>query len=107
MQSEIFGKIALISQSRVLDLKEIFKYSLGSTACTLAGHMGVMVKTKKTDLPIELEKDTVLVGQMHKSSCSVIDGVALVTKVKCSGLTFFQIAEEIFKTALSCPYNSA
>ena len=61
MQSEIFGKIALISQSGVLDLKEIFKYSLGSNLYPLADHMGVMVKTKKSDLLIELEKGTVLV----------------------------------------------
>lgn len=59
--------------------------------------MGVTVKTKKPDLLIELEKDTVLVGQMPKSSCSIIDGMALVKKVKCSGQTFFHIAEEVFK----------
>ena len=66
VQNEIFGKIALISQSRVLDLKEIFKYSLGSIPYALADHMGVMVKTKKSDLLIELEKGAVLVGQMPK-----------------------------------------
>ena len=44
---------------------------------------------------------------MPKSSCSIIDCMALVRKVKCSGLTFFHIAEEIFKAAMSCCYNSA
>ena len=66
-----------------------------------------MVKTKKTDLLIELEKDTVLVGQMRKSSCIIIDGMTLVRKVKYSGLTFFHIAEGLFKAAVSCSYNSA
>ena len=107
VQCEIFGKIALISQSRVLDLKEIFKYSLGSIPYALADHMGVMVKTKKSDLLTELEKGAALVGQMPKSLCSIIDGMALVGKVKCSGLTFFHIAEDIFKAAMSCSYNSA
>ena len=97
VQSEIFGKIALISQSRVLDLKEIFKYSLGSIPYALAGHIGMMVKTKKSNLLTELEKGIVLIGQMSKSSCSIIDGMALVRKVKCSGLTSFRIAEEILK----------
>ena len=32
--------------------------------------------------------------------------MALVRKVKCSGLTYFHIAEEIFKDAVSCCYNS-
>ena len=67
VQSEIFGKIVLISQSRVLDLKELFKYSLGSIPYSLGliplgDHMGVMAKTKKSELLIELEKGTVLVG---------------------------------------------
>ena len=44
---------------------------------------------------------------MPKSSCSIIDGMALVRKVKCSGLKFFHIAEEIFKTVMPCCYNSA
>ena len=68
IQSEIFGKIALISQYGVLDLKEIFKYSLGSIPYPLADHIGLMMKTKKSDLLIELEKGTVLLGQMPKSS---------------------------------------
>ena len=73
LQNEIFGKIILISQSRVLDLKELFKYSLESIPYSLGliplgDHMGVMVKTKKSELLIELEKGTVLVGQMPKSS---------------------------------------
>ena len=84
VQCEIFGKIALISQSRVLDLKEIFKYSLRSIPYALADHMGVMVKTKKSDLLIELEKSAALVGQMPKSLRSIIDGMVLVRKVKCS-----------------------
>ena len=106
VQTEAFGKIPLISQSRVLDFKEIFKYSLGSVPYALADHLGMMVKTKKLDLLIELKKGTVLVSQMPKSSCSIADGMTLMRKVKCSGLTF-HVAEEIFKAAMSCSYNSA
>ena len=46
-QSEIFGKIALIAQSRSADLQEIFKYPLGSVPYALADSMGTMIKTKK------------------------------------------------------------
>ena len=81
-------------------MKEIFKYSLGSISYALADHMGVMVKTKKSDLLTELEKDIVS-KQMPKSSCSVIKS----EKVKSSGLTFFHIGEEMFKAAMSCSYN--
>ena len=32
--------------------------------------------------------------------------MALLRKVKCSGLTLFHIAEETFKAAMPCTYNS-
>ena len=78
-------------------MKEIFKHSLESIPYALTYHMEVMVKTKISDILTEVEKGTVLVGQMPKSSCSITDDMALVRKVKCSGITFFHIAEAILK----------
>ena len=100
-QSAIFGKIALISQSRTVELKEIFKYPLGTVPYTLADEMGIMIKTNKLDLPAALEKGTVLVDQMPKSSASIIDGMALVRKIKTTGLMFSQLADKIFDVAMS------
>ena len=105
-QSEIFGKIALIAQSRSADLQEIFKYPLGSVPYALADSMGTMIKTKKADLLVELEKDTTYVNSFSKSSCSIVDGMALVRKVKCVGLTFDKAADEIFNAALSSANGS-
>ena len=76
-QSDIFGKTALITQSRSIDLQEIFKYLLGSVPYTVADSMGTVIKTKKTDLLAELEKDTTYVKSSPKSSCSIVDGMAL------------------------------
>ena len=76
-QSDIFGKTALITQSRSIDLQEIFKYPLGSVPYTVADSMGTVIKTKKTDLLAELEKDTTYVKSSPKSSCSIVDGMAL------------------------------
>ena len=94
-QSEIIGKIALIAQSRSVDLQEIFKYPLGSFPYALADSMGTMIKTKKADLLVELEKDTTYVNSFSKSSCSIVDGMAIVRKVKFVGLTFDKAADEI------------
>ena len=99
-QSEMFGMIALIAESRSVDLQEIFKYPLGSVPYALADSMGTMIKTKKADLLVELEKDTTYVNSFSKSSCSIVDGMALVRKVKCVGLTFDKAADEIFNVAL-------
>ena len=100
-QSAIFGKIALISQSRTVELKEIFKYPLGTVPYALADEMGIMIKTNKSDLLAALEKGTVLVDQMPKSSASIIDGMALVRKIKTTGLTFSQLADKVFDVAMS------
>ena len=105
-QSEIFGNIALISQSRSVDLQEIFKYPLGSVPYALADSMGTMIKTKKEDLLAELEEDTTYVNSFPKSSCSIFDGMVLVRKVKRFGLTFDKAADEIFNAALSSANRS-
>ena len=47
-----------------------------SVPYALADSMGTMIKTKKADLLAELEKDTTYVN------CSIVDGIALVRKVK-------------------------
>ena len=45
-QSERFGKIVLIAQSRSVDLQEIFMCPLGSVSYALADSMGTMIKAK-------------------------------------------------------------
>ena len=105
-QSEIFGKVALIAQSRSVDLQEIFKYPMGSVPYAPADSMGTMIKTKKADLLAELEKDTTYFSSFLKSSCSIVDGMALVRKVKCVELTFDKAADEILNAALSSANGS-
>ena len=75
-------KYSLGSIPYALDSKEMLKYSLGSIPYALGDHMGVMMKTKISDLLVEHEKDTVLVSQIPKSSCSIIDAMAIVDEMK-------------------------
>ena len=56
---------------------------------------------KKIDLLAEFEKYAVLVDKMLESSCSIMDRMASLRKMKFSGVTFFDVAEETFKTAMS------
>ena len=81
-------------------MQEIVKYPLGSVPYALADSMGTMIKTKKADLLPELEKSTTYVNSFPKSSCSIVDGMALVRKVERVGLTFDKAADEIFNAAL-------
>ena len=55
-QSNIFGKIVIIQQSRNIDPKEDFCYPLGPAPCSIAYSSGDMIKTSKSALITELEK---------------------------------------------------
>ena len=105
-QSDLFGKIALILQKRSIDLEEVFMYPLGPIPYALADDLGVMVKTRKLELLFELEKDIIYVDKIPRYSCSVIDGMALVRKIKGTGLTFNQLANDLLNTVLSTGIES-
>ena len=55
-QSNIFGKIVIIQQSRNIDPKEDFCYPLGPVPCSIAYSSGDMIKTSRSALITELEK---------------------------------------------------
>ena len=53
-----FAKLLIIMQKRSMDLKEVFKYSLGPFPWALAGSVGDLKKTNKSALLHELQKKT-------------------------------------------------
>ena len=100
-QSDLFGKIVLILQKRSIDLEEVFMYPLGPIPYALADDLGVMVKTRK-----RLEKDIIYVDKIPRYSCNVINGMALVRKIKGTGLTFNQLTNDLLSTVLSTGIES-
>ena len=60
-----------------------------------------MVKTRKVELLFELEKDIIYVDKIPRYSCSVTDGMALIGKIKGTGLTFNQLANDLLNIVLS------
>ena len=54
-QSDIFGKTVIVHQSRNVDLKEFFCYTLGPFPWLTAYGFGDMIKTSKSALMTELE----------------------------------------------------
>ena len=77
-QSNIFGKIALIQQSRKIDQKEVLSYPLGPVPWLFTSVTGGMVKTNKSVLMYTLESGITLVDVIPKPFASVIDGILLV-----------------------------
>ena len=92
-QSNIFGKIALIQQFRPLDLKEVFRFPLGPIPWSLAETNGSLNKTTKSSLMHHLEKGVALQQNVKKPFAAIIDGMALVRKVKPTGHTYQSYAD--------------
>ena len=89
----------MMSHHRNIDMKEIFIFAfpLGPVPWALADSMGTLKKTNKAILMHDLEK---MQSQM-KNTCTVIDGMALVRKIKTVGLTYGEFALKLLNTALS------
>ncbi|XP_066917320.1 uncharacterized protein [Clytia hemisphaerica] len=106
-QSNIFGKIALIQQFRQLDLKEVFRFPLGPVPWSLAESNGSLNKTTKSSLMHHLEKDVAPQQKVDKPFAAIIDGMALVRKVKPTGHTYQSYADHLLASAISSSGNAS
>ena len=92
-RSNIFGNIELIQQTRPLDPKEVFCYPLGPVPWSLPISAAELMKTSKATLMHELEKGSTSVDCVQRPVATIIDGMALVRKVKHAGHTFYRFAD--------------
>ncbi len=84
-------------------MKEVFKYPLGPFPWALAGVMGNLKKTNKSALLNELEKLTEPLDSLPDDYASIFDGMAIVQKARATGLTFGELAHQMFQSILlSC-----
>jgi len=82
---------------RHVDLKEVFLITPG-----LANLTGGLRKTNKAALLHKLEKDVDPVELSDvDSATTVIDGMAMVQKVKTASLTYLQFSKQLLLTSLS------
>ena len=100
-QSELFGRLALIMQSRNVDLKEVFSYPLGPQPWPLTTMTGGLRKTNKVALLHKLEKGVESITSNLDDAVIIIDGMALVQTAKTSGLTFGELAKQLLTTSLA------
>ena len=83
--SNMFGQLALIMQTRDIDLRKLFEYPVGPYPWSLCGPMGELRKTNKTSLLHTLEKNVTLDNTVEGNIVTVLDGMALVQKAKTAG----------------------
>ena len=105
-EKKIFGRIVIMSQQRNIEMKEIFCYPLGPISWALASSMGTLRKTNKAILMPELEKNAESSEEVLSHSCTIIDGIALVRKIKTAGLTYEQFSVKLLNAVMSSGCSS-
>ena len=104
--SNMFGQLALSMQHHEINLKEVFEYPIGPYLRSLCGSMGEMRKTCKSTLLQILEKGVDPEKQIDDETTTVLDGIALVRKIKTSGKTFGEMSDILLQTVLNHGGNS-
>ncbi|XP_066925450.1 uncharacterized protein [Clytia hemisphaerica] len=98
---ELFAKIAIIAQSRVIDLKQLLSFPLIELPLSLSEPDGTLKKTAKSRLLHAVEGETTPVEMLQGDHAFVVDGMAYVRQLKSGGLTFDQFSTKLLKSIVS------
>ena len=108
MDKNLFARMAVIGQFRKIDLKDVFRYSLGPLAWSLADAYALQRKTNKAKLLQLLERATPMTETYPQNACSIYDGMSILQKFQPpAGATLAVLAERIFNLVTSCPSRRA
>ena len=94
----LFARLAVIGQTRSMDIREVFSHSMGPVPWSLATTDGDLAKTQKPKLAEALEME---VPPLDKDSESVVwdfDAMAVVQALVQIPDTFGELAEHLFST---------
>lgn len=103
----LFARMIIIAESRNLQMQDVLKHPLGPLPASLACNNGFPRKTNKAQLGKELEKLIQPTEEVTRPSAYLIDGMALVQKMKVDYLTFGEIADKILSRVLHEGYGSS
>ena len=104
----LFARMIKIVESRQLHIQEVLQQPLGPLPSSLAASNGLPRKTNKAQLGRELEKLVQPTAEIPSPSVYVIDGMALVQKLKVSDqMTFGHIADAALSRVLQEGGNSS
>ena len=104
---ELFGRMAVIGQSRDIDLKEVFSFPLGPIPWSLGDEFGMLRKTNKAVIATALEKNIEYVESVPQNSATLLDCMAVVQKLKIDqSNTFGDIAQKFSGSILQTGFTS-
>ena len=99
----LFAKMAVVAQSRNLNMKDVLRYELGPFPWSIATCDGSLRKTNKATLSNNLENMTVQAENVTENSSTIVDAMAIIQKTvgTVNGNTFSDIAKFLFHKILS------
>ena len=97
----LFGMMTVISQSRNLDMKEVLSHPLVPIPWSLVTSDHTLRKTNKSILNNTLEKESTPSEKIPENSACVIGATRLVQKIKGNQEIFNEVAETLFRKAMS------
>ena len=98
--SNMFGQLALIMQTRDIDLRKLFEYPVCPYLWSLGGLMGELRKTNKASLLHTLGKYVTPDDTVEGNVVTVLDGMALIQTAKTAGQTFGDLSDTLLRTVL-------
>ena len=96
----LFAQMIVIAEPRQLSKKEVLSHPLGPFPWSLAAPDGSLKKPAKSSLAKELQKDAPAVERLLPRSACIIDGMAMVQRLKGDQKTFKEITEMLLAMAL-------
>ena len=103
---DLFARLLVVAQTREMDLREVFKYSLGPLPWSLASTDGSLCKTVKSKLLESLSEGVEPAEDVPPTTALIVDGMAILQSMKEIPATFEELATAVFdsvvpKTALA------
>jgi len=97
----LFAQMILIAENRKLRISDVLCHPLGPLPWALASEDGSIRKTNKASLANQLKKSVSPADTIPKPCAHIIDGMAVVQKLKGDQKTFAEIADTIMAMALN------
>ncbi|XP_078679472.1 uncharacterized protein LOC144915103 [Branchiostoma floridae x Branchiostoma belcheri] len=92
----LFGQMIVIAESRKLQMRDVLCHPLGPLPWSLATADGSLRKTTKSTLAKELQKNVPAAEEIPQTSACIIDGMAIVQRLKADHKRFSEVAEYLF-----------
>ena len=98
---DLFSKVAIISQKRPVDLKQLFAYPLVHLPMSLAEEDGTLKNSAKSSLLHKLEGDVTASEMLRKDHTYIVDGMAFVKQIKATDQAYREDAMKLLKNILN------